>query len=344
MERWLRKIGIIALALLLLLITIGIYLYIELGRWRLNPVALEKPVVMTVDRGSSLQAIAQKLQDNGVIDSAANFQLLVRLGRSFQLFQAGLYQFSDKVTPASVIASLSTGAIYKPIAVEFVIPEGFTMQQIRDRLVARGIGTKASIDRLLTDKSFLRELGVDAPSLEGYLYPATYQFFSSLPSEREALQRMTSEFFKRLPADYLTRASGLGLNLEKAVVFASLIERETLHDEERPLVSEVIWRRLKANEALGIDAALIYGIKDYDGDIKWKDLRNAKNAYNTRIHRGLPPTAIASPSVASLLAVLNPANKGYNYYVRKPGDDNRHQFSRTLEEHNGYVRQWIRHR
>ena len=131
-----------------------------------------------------------------------------------------------------------------------------------------------------------------------------------------------------------------GLALHQAVTFASLIEAETLHDDERSKVSEVIWRRLKDNAPLGIDAALIYGIPDYAGDLKTAHLNDAKNRYNTRIHRGLPPSPIGNPSAKSMAAVLTPSDQGYYYYVLIPGSD-RHHFSRTLKEHNEHVRNLV---
>ena len=102
-------------------------------------------------------------------------------------------------------------------------------------------------------------------------------------------------------------------------------------------ISEVIWNRIKKGEPLGIDAALIYGIKNYQGDIKWKHLRDKKNKYNTRIHKGLPPGPIGAVSKVSLEAVLNPTAEGYYYYVLKAGTT-RHNFSKSLAEHNKFVK------
>ena len=108
------------------------------------------------------------------------------------------------------------------------------------------------------------------------------------------------------------------------------------------MIAEVIWSRLSKNEPLGIDAAVIYGIDGYQGDIKFAHLRDAKNPYNTRIHRGLPPGPICSPAVSSLKAVLNPTKSGYYYYVLVPGELKRHHFSRSLDEHNKHVQELIR--
>ena len=134
----------------------------------------------------------------------------------------------------------------------------------------------------------------------------------------------------------------MGLSLDQAVAFASLIELETMQAKEKPQIAEVIWRRLKAGAPLGIDAAIIYGIPNYDGDIKWVHLKDEKNPYNNRIHKGLPPTAIGAVSTSSLLAVLEPTNLGYYYYMLDATDHTHHVFSRTLAEHNALVQKYLR--
>ena len=163
-----------------------------------------------------------------------------------------------------------------------------------------------------------------------------------MPSPEAVLKKMVNTFWEKIPADYAANVEKLGLSLEEAVIFASLIELETPNEEEKANVSEVIWRRLKAKASLGIDAALIYGIKDYDGDIRSKDLNDRSNKYNTRLYPGLPPTAIGSPSVSSLEAVLHPSSEGYYYYVVDADNPTRHRFSKSLKEHNAHVREYVR--
>ncbi len=145
-------------------------------------------------------------------------------------------------------------------------------------------------------------------------------------------------FWRELPPSYEENCKAKGLILYQCVTFASLIELETKFDDERSMISEVIWRRLKAREPLGIDAALIYGIPNYDGDIKWVHLRDRKNKYNTRIFAGLPPSPIGSPSRDSLAAVLTPTNFGYRYYVLDIQIGERHHFSKSPSEHQKICR------
>ena len=154
---------------------------------------------------------------------------------------------------------------------------------------------------------------------------------------------MIKEFYLKLPKNYEKKIHSYGLSLYEAVIFASLIEKETFLPEERDYIAEVIWNRLKANMPLGIDAAVIYGVKDWKGDLKTSHLRDRKNLYNLRIHRGLPPGPICSPSKASLEAVLTPSRKGHYYYVLLPGTQKRHHFSKTLKEHNLFVKKLVRY-
>ncbi|MBF0440807.1 MAG: endolytic transglycosylase MltG, partial [Oligoflexales bacterium] len=140
------------------------------------------------------------------------------------------------------------------------------------------------------------------------------------------------------PKGYTEKLKEKGISLHEAVTIASMIEAESFLKEEKSKISEVIWNRLKADMTLGIDATLIYGIKDYKGDIKKIHLTDKKNLYNTRIHKGLPPGPICSPTTSSLEAVLNPTSYGYYYYVLQPGENKQHYFSRTLEDHAKHVK------
>ncbi|MCX6124457.1 MAG: endolytic transglycosylase MltG, partial [Proteobacteria bacterium] len=220
-------------------------------------------------------------------------------------------------------------------------PEGFTLRLLNERIATKGVAQMPELTKLIHDNQFLRELGVNSTSLEGYTYPATYNF-EKMPTAREFYAKVVGKFFENLSPDYVAQITKRGLTLNQAVTFASLIELETMQETEKPLIAEVIWRRLKKGDALGIDAAVIYGISDYQGDITWQHLKDAKNPYNTRIHRGLPPTAIGAVTKTSLDAVLNPTNLGYYYYMLDSDDRTRHVFSRTGSEHNVQVQRFLK--
>jgi UPF0755 protein len=275
------------------------------------------------------------------VDNKNFFMALIRLRADYAKVQAGSYLFKGSVTPSDILKKMIAGDIYIPVVLQVSIPEGFTLKMLNERLAAKNVGKLVELDALVKDVKFLRSLGIKANSLEGFTYPATYNF-EAMPDGREFYKKTVKTFFEKLPADYELSVAKSGLNLTQAVTFASLIELETMRDEEKSLISEVIWARLKRGEPLGIDAAIIYGIANYDGDLKWKDLRNIKNKYNTRIHRGLPPGPIGAASRSSLVAVLNPSNLGYYYYVLDSNDPTRHLFSKTLAEHNSYVRKLVK--
>ncbi|MCB0346058.1 MAG: endolytic transglycosylase MltG [Bdellovibrionales bacterium] len=314
-----------------------------LTAWSETPVTLSEPSVFEFPRGTKLADLGALLEESKVIDRAILFRAWVRFFSSYEKYQAGQYRFEGQVRPREVAEAMIRGDVYIPVVLQFTIPEGFTQKQVIDRLVELNVGKREDFEQLVRDKSFLMELGVDAESLEGFLYPATYQF-SEFPGPREALVSVVTTFWSKLPEGYENSVRDLGLSLVEAVTFASLIELETRLDAERPLVSEVIWTRLKRGMPLGLDASIIYGIQDYQGDLTFKHLKDASNPYNTRIRLGLPPGPIGSPSIASLKAVLSPANEGNLYYVLDPEDGTKHIFSKTLREHNNHVRNLVRHR
>jgi len=320
---------------------IGIYAYRDLQRWGIEERLLSEVKTVDFPRATALNELAKRLVGEGVIDRQTYFSIWVRMFSDYSKFQAGTYRFEGYVSPYEVARKIINGDNYVPVVLEYTVPEGFTVRQIVDRLVAHGVGSKGEFDSLVRDPEFLSLVNVTASTLEGYLYPATYRF-SKMPSAKEALTHMIETFWKKLPEGYEEDIKARDLNLEQAVSFASLIELETPNEREKPFVSEVIWRRLKDGVPLAIDAAIIYGIENYKGNITRKHLRDRKNKYNTRIHHGLPPSAIGSPSLSSLKAVLNPSNEGYYYYVLDAEDGSRHHFSKTLREHNNYVRKLVR--
>ena len=324
------------------LTTAAVWVWSQLASWAERPLTLAAPQVLEYPPGTPLSRLSRSLASSGIIDGAQMFEVWVRLGGAdSRRFKAGRYRFEGAVTPRKVAADLEAGRIWVEIVTQYTVPEGFTARKIADRLAANGVGEASVNLKLLRSASFAKSLGVPAPTLEGYLYPATYSF-TEKPTLEHAVTKMVRTFFERLPKDYEARARAQGLSLHEAVTFASLIELETMHADEKPLVSEVVWRRLKANVPLGIDATIIYGIPDWDGNLRRKHLDDAKNPWNSRIHRGLPPSPIGSVTIDSLEAVLRPSNMGYWYYVLIPNSDGRHHFSKTLSEHNEHVRKLVR--
>lgn len=324
-----------------LLMTIGYIINISLPKWALTPRKLSGPVIIDLRKGEKLSELAEELQANELIDSTLRFRLWIRYFKDYGKFQAGRYRFEGQLTPAAIVEAFQSGKTWSPFELQFVIPEGFTLKQVIERLVAREVGTRAELEAIARDPELLAKYRIAGENVEGYLFPATYTF-EIKPSPNAVFDKMLQTFFQALPADFEARAAARKLDLHRAVIFASLIEKETMLDDEMPQISEVIWNRLKLGEPLGIDAALIYGIPNYKGDITWKHLRDSTNRYNTRIHKGLPPGPIGAISMRSLEAVLQPSQEGYHFYVLANDKSGTHHFTRTLEEHNRYVKQLIR--
>lgn len=316
------------------------WFYQSLPAWSETARELEQPVVIKLERGTRLSDFARTLEQEQLIDHAPRFRYWIKFHRDYGRFQAGQYRFEGSVSPKQIVATIESGKTWQPLELQYVVPEGFTLKQIIDRLVAHKVGTKQELEALSKDPELLRKYNIKAENVEGYLFPATYSFVK-MPTPRQAFEKMLDTFFVQLPPGIEQELAARRLTLHQGVIFASLIERETQLDEEREMVSEVIWNRLKDGEPLGIDAALIHGIVDYQGDIKTVHLKDGKNLYNTRIHKGLPPGPIGAISMTSLRAVLNPTRLGYRFYVLGTDGTRQHRFSKTMEEHNVYVKQLI---
>ena len=335
-RRWLLAI---ACFVVLLLPFIGLW---HLQAWGDRPLTFVGQRHLSFPPQTRLQQLADDLVAQELIDSSLMFKLLVRWNYDFQKFQAGDYRFNNSTTARQVIERIIAGEVHLELVLQLTIPEGFTLKKIIARLVKLGVGSQEELTELAHDRQFLTSLEISGVSLEGYLYPATYRFYQQLPAGRQVFSAMVNKLYSVVPSDYRDKLKQYRLTFDQALTMASLIELETAHDDERPRVAEVIWSRLRDNTPLGIDASIIYGIKDYRGDLTWKHLKDRDNPYNTRIHKGLPPTPIASPSLNSLLAVVNPSNDGNYFYVLIPDGRKRHHFSKSLREHNRHVRKLIR--
>lgn len=327
------------LVVLAIIGTVGGWFYVQ--KWANFAVAVTPARIIAFPPGTSLETLARRLEAEEVISSRNLFRLMVKIRGNYGRFQAGNYRFEGDVSPSQIEQTMAEGKTYVPIALQLTIPEGWNLKQITGRLAEFKVGTKEELMALASDSNFIRSLKLESPTLEGYVYPATYTF-AKFPSGKDFFSKAVGTFWEKMPPGYETKVKTKGLNLSQAVTFASLIELETAAQEEKPLISEVIWRRLKDGAPLGIDAALIYGIPDYQGDILWKHLKDRSNPYNTRIHHGLPPTPIGSVSAASLEAVLVPTELGNYYYVLDLSSGKpKHHFSKTLKEHQTYVKKLV---
>ncbi len=202
---------------------------------------------------------------------------------------------------------------------------------------AAGLGRADDFLALCRDHSFINSLGLQEDSLEGYLFPETYNFPKGTPL-KTIVKSMTDSFFD-VWKKYDSPAKEAGLTRHEAITLASIVEKETGAAQERPLIAGVFHNRLKKGMRLQTDPTVVYGLKDFNGNITRADLA-ADHPYNTYIIPALPPGPITNPGEAAIAAAVKPAQVSYLYFVAK--NDGTHQFSNTLNEHNRAVRQYQR--
>lgn len=296
-------------------------------------IAPPQPQVIEIKAGSSFAQIAKHLQESGIISDAKRFTLLAHWKNATGQIQAGEYFFETATKPEEVLARLITGDIRK---FQITIPEGFNLQEIAARLEKTGIGSAEEFLSLCNDAGFLSDLGIDATSLEGYLFPETYTYTSST-TPRQILTAMVAQLRAQLTPELLESAEALNLNRHQLLTLASIIQKEAGDVVEMPLISAVFHNRLQRGIALQADPTVIYGIADFNGNLTRKHLETP-TPYNTYRKKGLPPGPIASPGRFALHAAATPAVSKNLYFVAR--GDGTHEFTATLTEHNRAVQRY----
>lgn len=336
MRRFWRRIGI--LLLLLFAVASGLLISLELP-YR----GFAADAFVRFERGSGSVAMARELEQSGVIRYAWQFWLARALNPTTKLV-AGEYKFDHPASVFDIFGRIVHGDVY---FLELSIPEGSNIFDIAR--IAESAGIVPALDFLTAaqNPAPIKDLDPTAPSLEGYLFPATYRVSHSTTAA-ELTELMTRQFrqqWKLLLAK--NPPAGQTPNLHRVVTLASLVEKETALAAERPLIAGVFENRLKLGMHLDCDPTTIYAalLDDrYRGKIHRSDL-NSHNPYNTYQNPGLPPGPIANPGEAALIAALHPAETQYLYFVAKPDFAAKpagggHQFSRTLADHDKAVREY----
>jgi UPF0755 protein len=295
-----------------------------------------EPVILDFPKGTSTQAMAEELAQQGVIRYSWQFLMARALNQGRKL-QAGEYQFARADTPSNILNRIARGDVF---FYELIVPEGSNMFDIAAS-VGRFDFLKASdFLRAARDPSLIRDLAPQAPTLEGYLFPATYRIMRATTVEQLCVM-MTSQFRKQWRE---LQDPAHPRPVQEVVTLASLVEKETGLPEDRPIVASVYENRLRKGMTLDCDPTTIYAAlldERYRGVIYRSDLAS-NNAYNTYRHSGLPPGPIANPGLASLKAALAPAETDYLYFVAKADGSGGHQFSETIEQHNVAVQKYRR--
>ena len=307
------------LALLVALLAAGAVAWLVL-----TPFGPQSETFVELAPGSSTAVISQQLEEAGVVRSRFAFQLLRVVKRG--TLRAGEYRFDHPAPMTEVYARIARGDVFTRAV---TVPEGAAISDIAERLQQAGLGsTQDFLDAAVSQTGLVADLDPGAKSLEGYLFPDTYRF-----ARKATPVQIAATMVRR----FREKAAQLGLkgNMHAVVTMASLVERETAVDAERPLVASVFSNRLAKNMPLMTDPALIYGLElqgRWRGKIYQSDL-SFKPPYNTYQHAGLPPGPIANPGVKSLRAAMEPAKSDYLYFVAAGANpQGRSLFSRTLDE------------
>jgi UPF0755 protein len=313
------------------LISLFLVVVLALGGWAAWQIHVPVPppanTSLLLRSGYSTRKIAVELKKAGVIRNVLAFRLWHALHPKPSL-KAGEYLFERQATLPQVYDRIARGDIYFH---EVTIPEGYTMFDIAKAMEDANLGSSADFLRVAqTQTQLISDLAPDAKSLEGYLFPNTYQF-TRTQSMEEMAKEMVHQFRQ------VAQQIGLNSDVSKTVTMASIVEKETAAPEERPRVASVYYNRLARRMALDADPSVIYAEQltgTYQGSLHHADLA-VNSPYNTYRFPGLPPGPIANPGKGALEAALHPDDTDLLYFV---SDGNgHHRFARSLEEHNRNV-------
>ncbi|MCD6451173.1 MAG: endolytic transglycosylase MltG [Acidobacteria bacterium] len=294
---------------------------------------IDKEGFLFIPYGSSGEKVSLLLYEKGFILHPVFFKFLLRAGGREKGIKAGEYFISRGSSLIDIYEKLMRGKVYLR---QVTIPEGKDIFEIARIFEEKGFFPASEFLSACRDTKPIADLAPGAKTVEGYLFPDTYQLSHGTPP-REIIRLMVENLKRVLTPELKKRAKELGLSIHQLITLASLIEKETSTPDERPLISAVFHRRLKRGMLLQCDPTLIYALKlagRYDGNIRRRDLR-FESPYNTYIHPGLPPGPVANPGKDSIIAALYPADVPYLYFVSM--NNGRHYFSRTLAEHNRAV-------
>ena len=281
--------------------------------------------------GQRFDQIASQLNASGIIHKPTYFRLIARTSSMDKKIMAGEYLLSSAMTPNQILNILASGKIYLH---KLTIPEGLNLYQIASVVSRTGLVSEMQFIQTARNSDLVRQKGIDAASFEGYLYPDTYYFPKNITAEG-VINTMIDRFRNVMLPEYETLAKNKGFSIHQIITLASIIEKETGSDQERPLIASVFYNRIKKNMRLESDPTVIYGIENFDGNLTRSHL-STPTPYNTYRISGLPPGPIANPGIHSIKAALYPAESDYLFFVSK--NDKTHEFSRNKAEHDRAVK------
>ncbi|HHY72912.1 MAG TPA: endolytic transglycosylase MltG [Bacillus bacterium] len=339
-----RIVAIIISCILIVIVAVVIagYFYIKSA---LEPVNKQdqSQINVTIPIGSSVRGIANILEENGVIKDATVFRYYVKF-KNEAGFQAGDYKLSPAMEFGDIIAQLKTGKVMMEPEFTITIPEGKQLEEIATIISKKTNYSEKEIIEKLDNRGYVESLIKKYPSilseeilqknirhpLEGYLFPATFDFYEKEPKLEEIIENMITKT-EDVVSPYLDQIAENGLSIHEFMTIASLIEEEASVKADREKISTVFYNRLKKKMPLQTDPTVLYSLGKHQVGITYKDLE-VDSPYNTYKIQGLPPGPIASPGEISMAAAVNPTDANYLYFYSRPNGET--IFTNTLNEHN----------
>ncbi len=294
--------------------------------------------ILTIPRGAGPQTVAGLLAEAQVVTDAEKFALYLRIEKAAAGLRAGEYRFWTDQTPADVLDVL----LHAPeVTYPLTLPPGLRIEDMAALVEAAGMGSAAEYARLARDAAFIESLSLPfaavPESLEGLLVPETYNLGPGA-DERAVVAAQIALLREIWTPERSARATEIGLSPYQVMIMASLVEKETALPEERPRIAAVFHNRLRLGMRLETDPTIIYGLKNYDGNIRSADIRRP-HRWNTYVIPGLPPTPIAGAGIEAIDGVLHPTDTKDLFFVAKGGGA--HHFSEGYAEHARMVRKYI---
>jgi len=330
----LKKLRTTISVILFLAISSFICFFLDLSQYAKKPAdASSGKMVVIIQPGQGLNATIEQLFKKGIIKYRLKFKLYAILKGHDKNLQAGEYHLSASMPPAIILEFLVNGKVNLH---KITIVEGYNLHQIADIVAKAGFASRTDFYAASTDASFVHKECIDAETFEGYLFPETY-YFPKVVTPEKIISTMVDRFRSVFTAKWKKRAEKLGLSIHQVVTLASIIEKETGAPFERPIISSVFHNRLKKGMRLEADPTVIYGIKNFNGNLTRKHL-TTWSPYNTYKIKGLPIGPIACPGAMAIEAALYPDNTRFIFFVSKR--DTTHKFTTNLKDHNKAIRKY----
>ena len=293
------------------------------------------PLIVFIPPHEGILGISTRVAEADVVRSRLAFLATALVRGVPRSLKAGEYEVPQNATTWSVVSLLESGHVRQHAILH---PEGATVAELGRLFETEQLASADTIARVAVDKKFLAAQAIEAASVEGYLFPDTYQFVRGMTPE-EMLGRMVHRMRTKLTPAIRERAQARGLSVHELLTLASIIEREAVVKDEQRLISAVFWNRLRIGMPLQADPTVQYAVAKERRALSRNDLL-VEHPYNTYVRPGLPPGPIASPGLGAIEAALDPAPVKYLFFVAQ--DDKRHHFSMSVDEHNRAVARYRR--